>query len=39
MRFEGPIARQNQHIFIGDWMTYVDEDITQLLHAPDAARR
>ncbi len=20
MRFEGPIARQNQHLFVGDWM-------------------
>jgi len=34
MRFEGPIARQNQHVFIGDWMTYVDEDIRSLLEAP-----
>ena len=34
MRFEGPIARQNQHIFIGDWMTYVDEDIRSMLAAP-----
>ena len=34
MRFEGPIARQNQHIFVGDWMTYVDEDIRSLLEAP-----
>jgi len=34
MRFEGPIARQNQHIFIGDWMTYVDEDIRSLLEVP-----
>ena len=34
MRFEGPIARQNQHVFIGDWMTYVDEDIHSLLEAP-----
>jgi cardiolipin synthase len=34
MRFEGPIARQNQHIFVGDWMTYVDEDIRGLLEAP-----
>jgi cardiolipin synthase len=32
--FEGPVARQNQHIFIGDWMTYVDEDIRNLLAAP-----
>jgi cardiolipin synthase len=34
IRFEGPVARQNQHIFIGDWMTYVDEDIRSLLAAP-----
>jgi cardiolipin synthase len=34
MRFEGPIARQNQHVFIGDWMSYVDEDIRSLLEAP-----
>jgi cardiolipin synthase len=34
IRFEGPVARQNQHIFIGDWMTYVDEDIRNLLAAP-----
>jgi cardiolipin synthase len=33
MRFEGPIARQNQHIFVGDWMTYVDEDIGGYLEA------
>jgi cardiolipin synthase len=34
MRFEGPIARQNQHIFVGDWMTSVDEDVRGLLEAP-----
>jgi len=34
MRFEGPIARQNQHVFISDWMSYVDEDISGILHAP-----
>jgi cardiolipin synthase len=34
MRFEGPVARQNQHVFIGDWMTYVDEDIRNMLEAP-----
>ena len=34
IRFEGPIARQNQHIFIGDWMTNVDEDIRNLLERP-----
>ena len=34
MRFEGPIARQNQHIFIGDWMSCVNEDIRHLLEEP-----
>jgi len=37
MRFEGPIARQNQHLFIGDWMTYVDEDLSEMLTAPIVA--
>jgi cardiolipin synthase len=37
IRFEGPIARQNQFIFIGDWMAYVDEDIRNLLEAPITA--
>ena len=27
MRFEGPIARQNQFLFASDWMTYVDENL------------
>ena len=31
MRFEGPIARQNQCLFASDWMTYIDEDLDQLL--------
>ena len=34
MRFEGPIARQNQHLFASDWMTYVDEDLDELLRQP-----
>ena len=34
MRFEGPIARQNQHLFAGDWMAHVDEDIRELLRRP-----
>lgn len=34
MRFEGPIARQNQHLFVSDWMTYVDEDLRSLLLLP-----
>jgi cardiolipin synthase A/B len=34
MRFEGPIVRQNQHLFASDWMTYADEDIRELLLQP-----
>ena len=37
MRFEGPIARQNQHLFASDWMAHVDDDIDDLLcvhHVP-----
>lgn len=34
MRFEGPIARQNQHLFAGDWMAHVDDDIDDLLRRP-----
>jgi len=34
MRFEGPIARQNQHLFVSDWMTYVDEDLAPMLVTP-----
>jgi cardiolipin synthase len=38
MRFEGPIAAQNQHLFASDWMTYVDEDIEDLLGQPVSPR-
>jgi cardiolipin synthase len=31
MRFEGPIARQNQFLFAADWMTSVDEDLSDML--------
>lgn len=34
VRFEGPIARQNQHLFAGDWMAHVDDDISALLQRP-----
>lgn len=34
MRFEGPVVRQNQHLFAGDWMANFDEDITEVLRAP-----
>jgi cardiolipin synthase A/B len=37
LRFEGPIARENQYVFVGDWMTYVDEDIRSLLEKPVSA--
>jgi len=37
VRFEGPIARQNQHVFISDWMSYVSEDIRSLLERPIVA--
>jgi cardiolipin synthase len=34
MRFEGPIARQNQILFVADWMSRIDEDLAELLEAP-----
>jgi cardiolipin synthase len=34
MRFVGPISRQNQHLFASDWMTQVNEDLTDLLRQP-----
>jgi cardiolipin synthase len=34
MRFEGLIARQNQFLFAADWMTYVDENLNELLSKP-----
>ena len=34
MRFEGPIARQNQHLFAADWMAHVDENLEDLLRRP-----
>jgi cardiolipin synthase len=34
IRFEGPIARQNQHLFAADWMKFVDENIHHLLEMP-----
>ena len=29
--FEGRIARQNQHLFVSDWMAQVNEDVSDLL--------
>jgi cardiolipin synthase len=37
MRFEGPIVRQNQHLFASDWMAHVNEDLSDLLGRPIAA--
>ena len=34
IRFEGPIARQNQHLFASDWMAEVDDDLRELLQQP-----
>ncbi len=34
LRFEGPIVRQQQQLFAGDWMAHVDEDISDLVRAP-----
>ncbi len=34
MRFQGPIAQQNQRLFAIDWMTATGEDIHELLEQP-----
>lgn len=34
IRFEGPIACQNQYLFACDWMSHVDEDLSALLQQP-----
>ena len=34
IRFEGPIARQNQHVFATDWMGHVKEDLSFLFEEP-----
>jgi cardiolipin synthase len=34
MRFEGPIVRQNQHVFASDWMGHVREDLGALFEEP-----
>jgi cardiolipin synthase len=39
IRFEGPIAAQNQRLFAGDWMTYGGDDLDELLRRPTAAPR
>ena len=39
MRFEGPVAIQNQFLFARDWMTYAGENLDQLLRQPIPAPR
>jgi cardiolipin synthase len=34
MRFVGPIARQNQYLFVSDWMAQLNEDLTDILRQP-----
>src|SRR5262245_25597771 len=34
IRFEGPIARQNQYLFASDWMTYVPDDLADCFERP-----
>jgi cardiolipin synthase len=34
MRFEGPIARQNQYLFVSDWESETGQIISQLLRQP-----
>jgi cardiolipin synthase len=34
VRFEGPVVRQNQHLFASDWMANHDEDIRDVLREP-----
>jgi len=37
MRFEGPVVRQNQHLFASDWMAHVKEDLSPLVSEPVTA--
>lgn len=34
MRFEGPVVRENQHLFATDWMEITGEDLSPLLREP-----
>lgn len=34
IRFDGPIARQNQHLFASDWMAGGGDDFSELLREP-----
>ncbi len=31
IRFDGPIARQNQVLFAADWMSHVEEDLSEII--------
>lgn len=37
MRFEGPVVRQNQHLFASDWMGNGGDDISDILRQPMSA--
>ena len=34
VRFEGPVARQNQRLFAGDWLGHVEDNLDDVLSAP-----
>ncbi len=34
VRFEGPVARQNQQLFAGDWLGHVNDDLDEVLTQP-----
>lgn len=37
VRLSGPIARQNQRLFAGDWLAHVDDDLVEVLKRPPPA--
>ena len=37
IRFKGPVARQNDHLFARDWMTFTNENIESELNSPVVA--
>jgi len=39
MRFEGPVATQNQYLFASDWTAHTDENLEDLLQRPIPAPR
>lgn len=36
LRVTGPVVRQNQHLFVSDWMSETEEDLDDLLNEPIA---